>query len=691
MKALISLMSCVLSLGCAGGQNMGESGNNRATSDRGGMQRNAPSAPGASDTLSPSKPVVKPIAPPPPPPDPLRPRDDLAPDAQMRIIIDGQERIVERASAAEAGYIEIDLSDDWTPYIFKPFTDEAGAVRLNRYRSVFIGLANDKTDGDGRALPKNEKNFLEVFGVPPSIGVIRDRTIGDADSECHQSIDYDLISSVDQIVYRTGKKRRNHNYRIRVLRKKFKKAMKKANVESIDDLLATKPKWQKDIDYLKDHERQIAVLAEVEKRLDCDNHNHKRYRHKKGRLDQGLDLAVRRFQRKHMIYEWHRLRRKTMALMGVHHDETNFQAFKRALTERIFAATGILEDGTADKVTGKPPTYTGKDGQTHPVRNLKEEFLAAALKGLDVETPDKLKTFFRRHPRSDFKQFKIGIKFPPYPEYYGPHMELDYTIDRGWVWYDFPYTDSGKKKRQRRKRMPKASLWVTYQGERFPLVHWPTTIGGWRTDLAANGYTYLKYKGSDVGKRIIRKVIAGPTWIAPPSTPLKSLVKRKWINGKAQNMINYDEMGPGYLSAYGLVAGYFVMPGRNGNDVDRGIRAHGSSDYMSLLSSSRFSHGCHRLMNHHAVRLFGFILNHRHHTIAGDQVMDYHRQFLYRDQVYEMRVPSRGFQYTLDPPLPVDVLEGTIKGKAKKPLEGYFKIPGEPYPVELPTSEIKEG
>ena len=148
--------------------------------------------------------------------------------------------------------------------------------------------------------------------------------VGDADSECHKAIDYDLISSVDQIVYRTGKKRRNHTYRIRVLRRKFKKAMKKAKVNSLDELATLKPKLQKDIDYLKDHELQLDVLAEVEKRLDCDRHNHKRYRHKKGRLDQGLDLAVRRFQRKHMIYEWHRLRRKTMALMGVHHTKRTF-------------------------------------------------------------------------------------------------------------------------------------------------------------------------------------------------------------------------------------------------------------------------------------------------------------------------------------------------------------------------------
>ena len=184
----------------------------------------------------------------------------------------------------------------------------------------------------------------------------------------------------------------------------------------------------------------------------------------------------------------------------------------------------------------------------------------------------------------------------------------------------------------------------------------------------------------------MRKVIAGPTWIPPLSTPLKSLARRRYVNGRSQWLVNYSEMGPGYLSAYGLVAGYFVIPGARG-DVDKGIRAHGSSDYMSIFSSSRFSHGCHRLVNHLAVRLYGFILNHRNYVVAGDQVMDYQRQFLYKEQVFQMRVPSRGFQYTLDPPMPVTVLEGHIKGKEKKPLEGYFKIPDEEYPAELPSKD----
>ena len=194
---------------------------------------------------------------------------------------------------------------------------------------------------------------------------------------------------------------------------------------------------------------------------------------------------------------------------------------------------------------------------------------------------------------------------------------------------------------------------------------------------------------------MIRKVISSPVWVPPTSTPLKSLAKRRYVNGKAQNIVNYDEMGPGYLSAYGLVAGYFVIPGRKGRrDYDKGIRAHGSSDFMSILSPERFSHGCHRLKNDHAVRLYGFILKHHDHIVHGDQKIKHERQFLYKDTVYEVRVLTRGFLFEMTPPIPVEVLEGRIKGQVKKPIEGYVEIPGHEYPSgdpdESPIVEEKE-
>jgi hypothetical protein len=151
--------------------------------------------------------------------------------------------------------------------------------------------------------------------------------------------------------------------------------------------------------------------------------------------------------------------------------------------------------------------------------------------------------------------------------------------------------------------------------------------------------------------------------------------------------VNYDELGPGFLSAYGLIAGYFVVPGQNGrNDFDNGVRAHGSSDYLSIYSSNGFSHGCHRLPNHLAIRMYSFILRHRTMRVVGDQPMGFNRQFLWKDTVYEMRIPSRGYIYQLDPPLPVNVLEGEIKGEQKKPILGYVPEPWAKYPPGPPPA-----
>ena len=166
----------------------------------------------------------------------------------------------------------------------------------------------------------------------------------------------------------------------------------------------------------------------------------------------------------------------------------------------------------------------------------------------------------------------------------------------------------------------------------------------------------------------------------------------KTVRGAWQRVVNYDELGPGYLSAYGLVAGYFVQPGRNGRpDWDNGIRAHGSSQYLSMYSPEGYSHGCHRLPNHIAIRLYGFILRHRPMRPLGDQGMGFARQFLFKDSVYEIRLPSRGYSYQLDPPVPVEVLEGDIKGTLKKPVLTYVPKPGITYPGPPPPVGASSG
>lgn len=163
------------------------------------------------------------------------------------------------------------------------------------------------------------------------------------------------------------------------------------------------------------------------------------------------------------------------------------------------------------------------------------------------------------------------------------------------------------------------------------------------------------------------------------------MVKEKRVNGAFVKVTNYDETGPGYLSAYGLVAAIHEQM-RKGPDgptyADNGIRTHGSFDYLSLRG--RFSHGCHRLYNNLAVRLFSFVLGHHRVRTLGPIALNFRRTFWWQGDVYDMRLPSRGFYFELDPPLAIETLEGRIRGERQTPMLRYVHKPGVRYTTEKP-------
>ena len=212
-----------------------------------------------------------------------------------------------------------------------------------------------------------------------------------------------------------------------------------------------------------------------------------------------------------------------------------------------------------------------------------------------------------------FEELLVAVKLPERPAYYGPDMDFEAVIDRGDVWYEFPYDEEGNKKGQPRSRYPHLTLYANYEGQKIPLVHWRTTIGSWRSEIH-EGEEWFAYKNSDVGPRVWKDIMAAPAWIPPDYTPTRTLTKKKSVNGRWKRVVNYDETGPGYQSAYGLVAAYHIKQVKRADgtiraELDNQIRTHGSVDYMSIMR--RYSHGCHRLYNMNAVRMFSFILQHR--------------------------------------------------------------------------------
>ncbi|HTV25936.1 MAG TPA: L,D-transpeptidase [Polyangiaceae bacterium] len=605
-----------------------------------------------------------------------------------------EERWLSAEAATAAGYTIVDMNDDWTPFLFEELVDPAGHPLPNRYRRVFIGLANDELDGDGQPLEAGQSNYLELYGIFPSLSVIRDRFMLDEKRTCVVPEDQAAMAAQKTIGFVAPATAKRNAIKQKKAGAELEQARLAAKVETLAELAQKQPKQAAKV---AEYEKWAAVtgaVAAAERRLICEGFLPKPeesakkkgpLKHEPGMQDEALRVALRSFQQKHMIYDGPSFRPRTLEMLAKSTLENDHAAFVRAFRERVIAAADVLEDGSTETKKG-PVMYTSASGEKVPLRNLAEEYTKAALEQLGLDTVEGARAFFDRHDDAAFKHLRAGVKLGPRPEYYAPHMELSIVVDRGDVWYDPWFDEQDKWRYPPRSRYPSLTLYVDYRGEKFPLTRWRTTIGGWRAEQAANGYEYYKYKGSDTGARVIRKIVSGPVWIAPESTPIRSLVKSKKVEGRWQNVVNYDELGPGYLSAYGVVAGYFVIPGQgDAPDVDRGIRAHGSSNYLSIYSDNGYSHGCHRLPNHLAIRLYDFLLQHRHMIVKGDSPMEFSRQFLSSDQVYDMRIPSRGFEFELDPPISVNVLEGNVRSVAKEPIEGYVPKPGKRYPPPPPA------
>ena len=627
--------------------------------------------------------------------DALPPAPAVAAEQRAIQVVGGSERVVDAAVARARGLTVVDLSDGWVPRVLADQPGPKGTTLENPYRAIYSGLASDRGDGDGQPLAGGERNYLDLYGIPPTLSVMRRRFLEDSRRTCAADIDADTLLAVDEVPTWGASTEQKELGKRRARAARLEAARVAAGVPTLEALAEKDPRTARDVKEQLAFAAQRAAFGEAEKRLACEGLLDPA-KHKAGSYDTAMRTAMLQFQQKHAVIDQADIKRPTLEALARPPLENDMRALGRVLSERAMHAAGFLEDGSvndaaaagsgASSVVGA--TYLGADGTRHPVPDLATASREAILSRLGIATAADAVAFFRRHSRADFAWLKVAVRLPAPPEYYGPQMDLFAEIDRGDVWYDFPFNAAGVRLPQPRTRFPTFTMYVKWRGERVPLVRWRTTVGGWRVELASDGQEYYRYKGSDVGPRVWHHIVAAPVWIPPASSPLASMVKEKRVNGTYVKVTNYDETGPGYLSAYGLAAAIHEEM-RRGPDgptfFDNGIRTHGSFDYTSLRG--RFSHGCHRLDNQLAVRLFSFVLGHRKMRVIGTIPLGSRRTFFAQGEVFEMRLPNRGFYYELDPPLPVDVLEGTVKGQLQKPIAGYVPKPGVKYASSrLPTA-----
>jgi len=699
--------------------------------------QHVPSAPPAAHLDASANAMVEPAA-------PVVPWDPRGPLNEGETYALGAPEL-RREAVAEArgqGLLDVDLSDDWAPFIFSESDGPGRPAKPNRYRATFIALANDRRSpeeilmetpqgvlaamsaagvalekgaaetSEGRraiaeakraVLVQRDRNYLEAYGIPATLSVLLARFEEDQGKTCYAQIDLPGLAAFDGMVTYQSREQSKHDYGEALSDAGWVEKILAGDKSAADattgkvqlapngdrgksddgrDVLLARiaredRKQAARIERYRKGQARLRAVRAVQARLICEGLLSPRTKYVHGLFDLATNQALAAWERKNDIFGWGFLGGETLTALQRPQMDLHADTFRRILMERIADAAGIVEDGSA--AGGKnPAVYKDATGKEHPVPNLIGDHADALMAELKVRTPDEVVTFLRRVGREGLARLHVAYRPGPLPPYYGPHMELSVEIDRGDIWYDFPFDDSGKPMAQPRVNFPTLTVFVDWQKQKIPLVRWRTTIGSWRSETQKNGKVYFKYKNSDVGPRIWQEIVASPVWIPPDSTPAKDLLTRKTLDRDVGpvTVVNTDVMGPGFQSAYGLVLA--IHHRKSGSKLfDNQIRTHGSDDYTSI--ARRFSHGCHRLVNSRAVRMFDFILRRRPFERVGNQPLNLHKRFTYEDKQYEYLLDTRGYYYELKQPIPVLVTEGRIMGKTKHPVEAYVPKPGVDY------------
>jgi len=223
----------------------------------------------------------------------------------------------------------------------------------------------------------------------------------------------------------------------------------------------------------------------------------------------------------------------------------------------------------------------------------------------------------------------VAVALPALPAYHGPAMQLSVDIDRG---------SAGRR--------PALIVYTAAGDRRIPLARWPTTVGGWQLEQGDD--LVRRWKASPVGPRIWRDLYVGPSWIPPATTPDRELVRA----AGGRYALARELLGPSYRAAFGLIAFVHLVEERTRSGAvtwDQGIRTHGTGNLASIADGA--SHGCHRLLGLHVVRLAGFVIAHREHVRRGD-TRTYYRRVVSHGGHFPIAIDSLGYRIELASPIP---------------------------------------
>ncbi|HWO22740.1 MAG TPA: peptidoglycan-binding domain-containing protein [Kofleriaceae bacterium] len=546
-----------------------------------------------------------------------------------------------RADAAARGLAVLDLRDDWVPSILAAAPDGTGP----EYRTTYLALAQERFADAGvdGALAARDR-YLELFGIVPSLGVMRARLGDDARHRCHEAIDdAALAAAPGRIAEELPQIAAARLARARTLRAALEHDRARRKLPDLAALAAAGAYYRRALELLAILEAHPAAVRTVQGHLACD-----------GLFDAPpleaaytwqTSLAVQRFQRGALILPTGILDAETREAIALGSRERDVRTALRVLRERVVAATGLLEDGTASAGPGTvlgralEPAGTWRARGHAPLADAAPDLVSAtteaAARALGWRDAASVRASLDRLAAAEGTSRVVAVALPALPAYHGPAMQLSVDIDRGGA-----------------SRRPALIVYTVSSDRRIPLARWPTTVGGWQLEQS-NGLA-MRWKESPAGPRIWRDLYVGPSWLPPSTTPDRELVR----TDGGRYVLARELLGPSYRAAFGLVAFVHLVEEHTRGGVvtwDQGIRTHGTGNLASIANGA--SHGCHRLLGLHVVRLAGFVIAHREHVQHGD-TRTYYRSVVRHGGSFPVAIDSLGYRIELVSPIPVEVLHG---------------------------------
>ena len=572
------------------------------------------------------------------------------------VIGDGKDRGPICEADVPADLTIVDLRDAWTPRLFAP--EPGGSAPA--FRATYLAIAAERGP-DGRQLPPSSA-LAELYGIVPSFAIVRERVAQRARYACHAQID---SAPIAKLARPYGEEHAGLvRYTIQQ-RKQLGEILERVRVQrNLADFASLASDRELGDIYERWHgaDELYAGIVAAQRHLVCEGYLASK--DADGTFSWAMGIGLELFQRRNFLIPNGRLDPETRAALATDPRELDFRMALRVLRERVVDATGLIEDGSAGTgprpIVGRildPEAMRKPRGHDRALPNAAPDLIGAATEAAVVDlgwtTAPQVAVFLARHPGG----MRVAIALPPVPAYHSSHMALSAEIDRGDVWYDEVFTPRVAWRR------PALTLFVQDGAVKRPLIRWSTTIGGW-SDVNVGGEIVKRWKESDVGPRVWRDLYAAPTWLPPDTTPDEQLVT--WL-GPRHYELKRSVIGPGPMSAFGMMLLphlRVVTSGGRTQYVDNGIGTHGSAVVTSILNGT--SHCCHRLYNQLAVRLGSFLLRSRNHVVKG-QAPEHFRRTIHAGGTFTAKIETRGFLYELVPPVPIEVLPGTIRSERKVP------------------------